>query len=151
MELSQARLEFLRQETKVAVTRRSTGYSLYRANEELQDAKDHVRRHERRLKRRKEQRDNMNIRSPASGLICYNKVYSGGMFSKVSLGTVVGPRFSLLSIPDLSRMYVTVEVPEKYYSRVTMDMPVDVKIPALSDAAPRAPAQADSAPHRRPW
>ena len=68
-------------------------------------------------------------------MICYNKIWNSGTISKVNVGSQVGPRFNILSIPDLSEMYVGVEVPEKYFSQVSEGMPVDVQIPALSGIA----------------
>jgi len=39
-----------------------------------------------------------------------------------------------MSIPDFSRMYLSVEVPEKYFNQIKPGMPVEVQIPSLSNA-----------------
>ena len=66
-------------------------------------------------------------------MICYNKIWNSGTISKVNVGSQVGPRFNILSIPDLSQMYVSVEVPEKYFSQVSEGMSLEVQIPSLGE------------------
>ena len=51
----------------------------------------------------------------------------------MNVGSQVGPRFNILSIPDLSQMYVSVEVPEKYFSQVSEGMSLEVQIPSLGE------------------
>lgn len=95
--------------------------------------KQNMARQQRRLDRRYRQRDNHTVRAPVDGLICYNKVRIDGGYKKVSVGSSVGPRFTIMSIPDLSEMEVCVEVPEHYYPELKVGLPVEVRVPSLSD------------------
>lgn len=95
--------------------------------------KNNLEQTQRRLQRRIRQRDNHTITSPADGLICYNKVFNQGAITKIAVGNTVGPRFNILSIPDLSEMEIKVEVPEKYYPQIKNGLEVEVRIPSLSD------------------
>ena len=51
----------------------------------------------------------------------------------MAIGNTVGPRFNILSIPDLSEMELKVEVDEKYYSQIHEGMEVEVVLPSLSE------------------
>ena len=66
-------------------------------------------------------------------MACYNKVRNGNVFAKIAVGNTVGPRFNIMSIPDLSEMEMKVEVPEKYYSQIKEGMEVEVRVPSLTN------------------
>ena len=88
---------------------------------------------EKRLEYRRQQVADHTIYAPEDGLLCYNKVYNNGAITKVAVGNTVGPRFNILSIPDLSEMELKVEVDEKYYSQIRDGMEVEVVLPSLGE------------------
>lgn len=133
VECSNARLARLRQEVKVKVMERTTDYDDKKIALEYERASLDVKKYQDRLNQWNTRRNNMTITSPGDGMICYSKIWNSGVISKVNVGSTVGPRFGLLSIPDLSKMTIRVEVPEMYYTMVQIDQPVDVSIPSLTD------------------
>lgn len=132
---SAAKLALLKQEVKTLVTEEEVAYDQLRQGFTYEQAVLSYGRYDKRLTKLKKQVENHVIKSPGRGMICYSKIWNSGTISKVNVGSQVGPRFNILSIPDLSQMYVSVEVPEKYFSQVANDMSVEVQIPALSDMA----------------
>lgn len=93
------------------------------------------RRQQERLDELKQQRENLVLKAPASGLVRYSKVWNSGVWSKVDVGSMVGQHAVLMTVADVSRMYIRLEMPERFFRRVTEGMEVDVKIPSLTDAA----------------
>jgi|GEM_PF-1341746 multidrug resistance efflux pump len=130
---SAAKLALLKQEVKTSVTEKEVGHSQLRQGFEYEQAVLSFVRYEKRLAKLKKQAANHVIASPGAGMICYNKIWNSGTISKVNVGSQVGPRFNILSIPDLSQMYVSVEVPEKYFSQVSEGMSLEVQIPSLGE------------------
>jgi multidrug resistance efflux pump len=134
IERSQAKLDALRQKVTVDTIAKSVEFDTFKQGRNYEQARLDLKRAEKRLEELKKQRACHVIASPADGIICYSKVWNNDSFSKVAVGNQVGPRFNIMSIPDLSHMYVSVEVPEKYFGQIVTGMPVDVQIPALSKA-----------------
>jgi multidrug resistance efflux pump len=134
VERSQAELDCLRQKVTVDTMARTVEFDTFKQSRNHEQAKLDLNRAELRLEELRKQRACHVITSPAEGIICYSKIWNNDSFSKVAVGSQVGPRFTLMSIPDLSRMYVSVEVPEKYFGQIVVDMPVEVLIPSLSNA-----------------
>lgn len=130
---SKARLELLEAESTCEIAIRSAVFNNASIVREYERIKQNMRQQEQRLERRRRQKANHTLRAPADGLICYNKVWSDGMFKKISVGSAVGPRFTIMSIPDLREMEVMVEVPEHYYPRLRTGLPVEVRVPSLSE------------------
>ena len=130
---SAARLAYLRQNVKVDTMRKGTEFDDYRQKRNYERAKLDLKRSEGRLAELKDRKANHEVKSPAAGIICYGRVWNDGAFSKVATGSQVGPRFTIMSIPDLTEMYVRVEVPEKCFSQVQVGLPVDVQIPSVSE------------------
>ena len=133
-ERSQAQLETLRQKVTVETIAKSVAFDTFKQSRNYEQAKLDLKRAEQRLDELKKQRASHVITAPADGIICYSKVWNNDSFAKVAVGNQVGPRFNIMAIPDLARMYVSVEVPEKYFGQITVGIPVDVQIPALSKA-----------------
>jgi len=134
VERSQAQLDYLRQQVTVQTMAKSVDADTFRQARTCEQARLDLNRAERRIAELKKQRDAHVVRSPADGIICYNKIWNSDALSKVAVGSQVGPRFNIMSIPDLARMYVSVEVPETYFGQITVGMPVEVQIPALTSA-----------------
>ena len=134
VERSQATLDTLRQKVTVDTIARSVAFDTFKQSRNYEQSKLDLRRVEQRLEELQKQRACHVIKAPAEGIICYSKVWNNDSFSKIAVGNQVGPRFNIMAIPDLANMYVSVEVPEKYFGQIVVGMPVDVQIPALSKA-----------------
>ncbi|MBQ6471186.1 MAG: efflux RND transporter periplasmic adaptor subunit, partial [Victivallales bacterium] len=128
-----ARLELERAEDELELARRQANYENLAIRRRYERHKQWVAKLEKRLEYRQKQVDNHTICAPVDGLLCYNKVYSNGKIAKVAVGSTVGPRFNVLSIPDLSAMEMRVEVNEKYYSFVKEGRKVEVRLPSLTE------------------
>ena len=114
--------------------KRQAAYDNLSVKKEYERSKITLKRNMKRLEYLKKQVENHNIVSPADGLLCYEKVYADGAITKVAVGNTVGRRFRILSIPDLSEMEMSVEVDEKYFSKVKVGMNVEVRLPSLNDS-----------------
>ncbi|MBO4344926.1 MAG: HlyD family efflux transporter periplasmic adaptor subunit, partial [Victivallales bacterium] len=130
---SRARLNLSDAEDNLETVKRKEIYENLSIVREFERSKERLAWAGRRLKHRQKQVENHTITSPEDGLICYNKVNNNGAVTKVAVGNTVGPRFGILSIPDLSEMELKVEIDEKYYSFITKGMEVEVHLPSLSD------------------
>ncbi|MGI5923379.1 MAG: HlyD family secretion protein [Lentisphaeria bacterium] len=131
---SRAKLNLEDAEAGLESTAKSVHFDNLSIRREYDRNKQHLQQIDRRLQREIVRRDNHVITAPADGLICYNKVYNGNNMAKVALGNTVGPRFNILSIPDVSEMEIKVEVPEKYYGDILPGLEVEVRIPSLGEA-----------------
>jgi len=131
---SRATLNLADAEANLESTAKSVHFENLSIRREYERNKQHLAHIDRRLQREIRRRDNHVITSPADGLICYNKVFNGNNMAKVAMGNTVGPRFNILSIPDVSEMEIKVEVPEQYYGDVHPGLEVEVLIPSLDEA-----------------
>ncbi len=114
--------------------KRQAAYDNLAIKREFERSKVTLRRYERRLRHLREQVENHEIKSPADGLLCYEKVYADGAIVKIAVGNTVGRRFRILSIPDLSEMEMLVDVDEKYFSSINKGMEVEVHVPSMNDS-----------------
>ena len=130
---SKAQLDYMNQQMRLRVLEKTTEYNNDKMGREYRRAELDVKRYQARVDRRLRRKGNMTVTSPADGLISYGKIWSNGMLAKLAVGSVVGPRFMLMSIPDLGEMVVSVDVPEKYFTQVKEGLAVDVRIPSLLD------------------
>ena len=130
---SRAQLNLKDAEDSLEQVKRQNIYDNLSIRRDFERSKQRLTQVEKRLEYRREQVANHTITSPEDGLICYNKVYNNGAITKVAVGNTVGPRFNILSIPDLSEMELKVEVDEKYYSQIHEGMEVEVVLPSLSE------------------
>lgn len=72
------------------------------------------------------------IQAPAPGMVVISKTWSGpGEFRKIQEGDTVRMRQSICLLPDLSKMLVRVNVGESDAPRITLGMPVVVKMEAI--------------------
>ena len=133
VERSQASLALRKQQVKTAVVEREIEFEDYQKARQCRRAELDVKSQQAQLDKLLQRRENMTVTSPGAGLLQYSKIWNSGVISKINVGSLVGPRFVIMSIPDLSRMYLRVEVPEKYYDKVAAGLKVDVHIPAITD------------------
>lgn len=85
------------------------------------------------LKDRIKKKNNLVIKSPADGIIRYEKVWDNGLIDKINVGTGLRERMLAMTIPNLDRLFIRVEVPEKYYQKVNKGLGVDIRIPSISE------------------
>lgn len=64
------------------------------------------------LNKAEKQMRQMTVVAPTSGLVVYQKIWSGGTMEKIKVGHTPWRGQSLISLPDLSKMQVTTEVSE---------------------------------------
>lgn len=134
LEQCQAERDLLERELSVSTYEKKLETDAARNSYMLRRAERYERRYQERLDSMLVRKGNLVIRAPRAGLVQYNKVYSGGVWSKVSVGSQVGHRVVLIKIADVSRMFIRLEMPEKYYTRVREGMGVDARIVSLTDA-----------------
>ncbi len=130
--LSRARLEHLQcrlsvgnLEKKLETDRSRKSYDLTRAQREERRRRDDL--DERNLEKR-----NLTLKAPATGLVRYGKVRNSGVWSKVSVGSLVTDHAVIVRIADMTRMYVRLEVPERYFTRIHENMTVDLRMRSQS-------------------
>ncbi len=130
-----ARLALLRQQRRVETLTKETETDEVRRAQEQRRAEQQEAHRRRQLNQLREQLANLTLTAPRDGVVQYNKIYDYGKstITKASVGTVIGYRFVPIGIADISRMFIRIEVPEKYFTAVKPDMPVDVRIPSLSE------------------
>lgn len=133
VEVSQAKLEYLNQKVEVDRMKNKIEYERERAKYELEEEKLDLRHKQLSLEKRLAEKDRTNLYAPVDGFIQYNKILNSGGVSKISVGSMVGSRFKIMSLPDMSTMYLSIEVPEKYFLQVEQGMLVDVIIPSLDN------------------
>lgn len=75
----------------------------------------------------------MTVHAPADGIIQYGSIWVSGGIGKISEGASVGKNTSILSLPDYSSMFMSVEIPEIYYSKIHIDQNVSVEIPSMNN------------------
>lgn len=73
----------------------------------------------------------LELRSPSDGMIKFTSVWTSGEMRKITLGSSVRQRSQIMYIPNLDKMYVSVDIPEFFYTKVKKGMKVSVIIPYL--------------------
>ncbi|MFN3192371.1 MAG: efflux RND transporter periplasmic adaptor subunit [Aureliella sp.] len=131
------RMELMRLDGEVATAKRNlkqvtvTNESeLAQVDAQLFEAQERVQRQEARIEYYKRQIEFCTIRAPHSGMAVYSQ---GGNANAV--GQVVRTRQELLTLPDLSRMQVRLQVHEAVLDQVHRGLPVSLKV----DAFPNTP------------
>ena len=86
------------------------------------------------LKDRMQKKANLVIKSPANGIIRYEKVWDNGLIDKIGVGTGLRERMLAMSIPNLDKLFIKVEIPEKYYKFAKKGIEVQIRIPSVSES-----------------
>lgn len=105
---------------------------MFRKNYDLRRAERDERRRREELEERYLEQSNLVIRATADGLVRYGKVRNSGVWSKVGIGSLVTDRAVIVQIADVTRMYLRLEIPERYFTFVRQGMPVGVKMRAMA-------------------
>lgn len=88
---------------------------------------------QRHMNRILKRQDALAVKATANGIIEYNTTWVSGGIGKISVGTTVRRRQSIIKLPDYSTMFLTVNVPERYYSKTKIGQKVDIEIPSLNN------------------
>lgn len=86
------------------------------------------------LKDRLQKKANLVIKSPANGIIRYEKVWDNGLIDKIGVGTGLRERMLAMSIPNLDKLFIKVEIPEKYYKYAQKGLEAQIRIPSISES-----------------
>jgi multidrug resistance efflux pump len=84
------------------------------------------------LKHRLENQEAVTVCAPCDGMVQYARTWSRDGFVKVAVGKQAGYRSRIARIVDVSQMHVEVAVPERFFSKVSRGMKVEVSVPGLS-------------------
>ncbi|MEA2013429.1 MAG: HlyD family efflux transporter periplasmic adaptor subunit [Verrucomicrobiota bacterium] len=133
IERSKAHLDYLKQANKVRILKKQHDYRYIQKRNEIKKTQIGLSQVERRLRKSLRRKENYVLKSPADGIIIYEKIWNSGEISKVNTGSLVGSKFRIMSIPDLSQMSVSIDIPEYYYSRVQENMKVKIVVPSLQN------------------
>ncbi len=90
-----------------------------------------VRQAEQRLKEAQQGLEELTVRSPKSGMVVLQEIWTPSGRAKVKEGDAPYPRQPLVTIPDLAEMKVKTKVNEVDISRVHRDQPVIITLDAL--------------------
>ena len=85
------------------------------------------------LKDRLQKKANLVMKSPADGIIRYEKVWDNGLIDKIEIGTGLRERMLAMSIPNLDKLFIKVEIPEKYYKHAKKGLEVQIRIPSITE------------------
>ena len=132
-ERAKAELDHATQLHKVDTLKKQIETDDFRGSRNLARTRRHESRTSKWLKKLEKLKDNLTLKAPRAGIVQYEKIWNSGVFTKVNVGSAVFYRFILMKIADVNQMYMRVEVPEKYYTRIRKDMPVTVEVPSLTD------------------
>jgi RND family efflux transporter MFP subunit len=105
---------------------------LAQVNAQLFEARERVQRQEARLAQYKRQLSNCTIRAPHDGMVVYASDRRGN--SSIAVGQQVRSRQQLLTLPDLTRMQVRLQIHESVLDQVKPGLPVDLKIDAFPNS-----------------
>ncbi|QEG20642.1 efflux RND transporter periplasmic adaptor subunit [Mariniblastus fucicola] len=113
---------------QVRVTNES---ELAQVNAQLFEARERVQRQEARLAAYQRQLDNCTIRAPHDGMVVYSQDSRGN--SSIAVGQAVRSRQELLTLPDLTRMQVRLQIHEAVLDQVKPGLPALLKIDAFQN------------------
>lgn len=133
VERARAELEYIKQKHKVDTLRKQIETDEFRASRNLARSRRNESRIRRWLDKLRKLKDHLVLKAPRAGVVQYEKIWNSGVFTKVNVGSVVFYRFILMKIADVNQMYMRVEVPEKYYTKIHKGIPVTVEVPSLTD------------------
>ena len=126
-------VENARQELELARARYETELKVMEA--EVVKTETNIRRSEERLASARKSLGELSIRAPIDGLVVHEKVWRSGRQVKVQEGDSPWPMQPILSLPDLSTLYVATDVDEIDISRVEEGQTCLLTLEAYPDTA----------------
>ncbi len=131
-EVSAAERDYLECRFNVVNLEKKLETDTFRKNYDLRRAQREERRRREELDERYLEHSNLVIRATADGLVRYGRVRNNFVWSKVRVGSLVTDRMVIVQIADVNRMYVRLEIPERYFTFVREGMPVRVKVRSMA-------------------
>jgi multidrug efflux pump subunit AcrA (membrane-fusion protein) len=126
--VSQARLNLTKTKIK-------TASQLIQKENAISKIDENRKKLERDLKKHQEYLKIMELVAPVDGIVTYgdpdNKRWGGTL--ELKIGMDVGRKQVLLTIPDMSKLIVELDLPEQYRSKITMDDPVIITPDSLTN------------------
>ncbi len=132
LDLSKTQLAYEEQKFKVETLTKQLELDDFEAEANLKKAKIEEEDAQGILKEMKEKKNNCVLKAPVGGLLQYAKIWNAGVISKVNVGSEVGAGFVLMNISEIAQMYIRIEIPEKYLSKVAKGMGVEVDVPSAN-------------------
>jgi multidrug resistance efflux pump len=109
---------------------------------ELRGMRSRIRQQENNIRSMQEQVDMLIVTSPADGIVMHTEspslyfissVGSGSVGGKIEEGSTVYTDMTLLEMPDMKEMQVSVELPEVGYKRIEAGQKVKIKVNAAQN------------------
>ncbi len=110
--LQEGRQAIVEADADLVRTREAGGYSIGRANSDIEKAESQVHALENRVKELSQVIADATIRAPAPGLVVLRENHIEGRLRKPQVGDKIYQDFPLLELPDVSRMEVRARVRE---------------------------------------
>jgi HlyD family secretion protein len=132
LEMEKVKIEKMKLEKKLAAQKRIT-------NSEISQMGSRIAMQKNKIQMAKSQINSLYIVAPSDGFVIHAEMPSfqinGGstIGGKIEEGSTVYYTMPLLQIPDISKMQVSVEVPEADYKRINNDQKVEIKIESVSN------------------
>ena len=120
-ELELARIKY---ETEAKIMRSE----LVKTEVQIARARERVASAERNLK-------DLSVTAPGAGIVVHEKVWRGGQQVKVQEGDSPWPMQPIISLPDLSTLYVATDIDETDISRIAVGMPCLLTLEAYPDTS----------------
>ena len=106
---------------------------LAQVDAQLFEAKERVARQEARIAQYERNLANCTIRAPNDGMVVYSQDERGN--TSIAVGQEVRARQELLTLPDLSRMQVRIQIHEAVLDQVTTGLPVLIRVDAFPNTS----------------
>jgi hypothetical protein len=132
MEMEKVKIEKMKLEKKLAAQKKI-------ASSELSQIGSRIMMQKNRIQMFQSQINSLYMISPSDGFVIHAETptfyTSGGstIGGKIEEGSKVFYSMPLLQIPDISKMQISVEVPEADYKRINNDQKVDIKIESVTN------------------
>ncbi len=132
LEMEKVKIEKMKLEKKLAAQKKITSSELSQIGSRIAMQKNQIQMFQSQI-------NSLYIVAPSDGFVIHAEMPSfqinGGstIGGKIEEGSKVYYTMPLLQIPDISKMQVSVEVPEADYKRINNDQKVEIKIESVSN------------------
>jgi multidrug efflux pump subunit AcrA (membrane-fusion protein) len=132
LEMEKVKIEKMKLEKKLAAQKKITSAEISQIGSRIAMQKNQIQMFQSQI-------NSLYIVSPSDGLVIHAEMptlYGPGgstIGGKIEEGSKVYSSMPLLQIPDISKMQVSVEVPEAEYKRINNDQKVSIKIASVSN------------------
>jgi HlyD family secretion protein len=132
LEMEKVKIEKMKLEKKLAAQKKITSSEISQIGSRIAMQKNQIQMFQSQI-------NSLYIVAPSDGFVIHAEMPSlyapGGstVGGKIEEGSKVFSSMPLLQIPDISKMQVSVEVPEADYKRINNDQKVEIKISSVSN------------------